>query len=205
MCAFHIFPNLRFVIVAPSGRCKKTSACNVSVGLFRNIGGNVLQDKITPEALISAFQDKSSATGLIYAPELAVFLGKQKYNEGMVPLLTALFDCPKEWSSLTIMRGESKLYNVALSFLVCSTMDWIQTAIPRDAFGGGFMSRLLFVVQNDTPRRFPIPPPFKLELANKLKKHLFDLTRIRGKFRIDPEAEKWYIDWYMKKGEGASS
>src|SRR5262245_54935878 len=98
MGAYQIFPNLCVVIVAPSGRCKKTSACNVSVGLFRNIGGNVLQDKVTPEALISAFQDKSSATGLIYAPELAVFLGKQKYNEGMVPLLTALFDCPKEWS-----------------------------------------------------------------------------------------------------------
>lgn len=176
MGAYQIFPNLCIVIVAPSGRCRKTSACNVAMGLYRSVGGHILADKVTPEALISAFQDRGSATGIIYAPELAVFLGRQKYNEGMVPLLTALFDCPKEWSSATIMRGESQLRNVALSFLVCSTMDWIQGAIPRDAFGGGFMSRLLFVVQNDTPRSFPHPPPMDKALEHKLKTRLFEFT-----------------------------
>lgn len=196
MGAYQIFPNLCTVIVAPSGRCKKTSACNVAMGLYRAVGGHILADKLTPEALITAFQDRSSATGLIYAPELAVFLGKQKYNEGMVPLLTALFDCPKEWSSSTIMRGESHLRNVALSFLVCSTMDWIQGAIPRDAFGGGFMSRLLFVVQNDTPRSFPHPPPLDKVMEHKLKSRLFEYTRIRGKFEITKDADEWYVDWY---------
>jgi hypothetical protein len=205
MGPYQIFPNLCVVIVAPSGKCRKTSACNVAVGLFRAIGGNVLADKVTPEALISAFQDRSSATGLIYAPELAVFLGKQKYQEGMVPLLTALFDCPKEWSSATIMRGDNQLRNVALSFLVCSTMDWIQTAIPRDAFGGGFMSRLLFVVQNDTPRSFPHPPPLDLVVQSRLKKELFAYTRLRGKFAITDEADAWYVDWYNTKHESIAS
>jgi hypothetical protein len=205
MGSYQIFPNICVVIVAPSGKCRKTSACNIAVGLYRNVGGNVLADKVTPEALVAAFADKTTACGLIYAPELAVFLGKQKYNEGMVPLLTALFDCPKEWSSLTIMRGEGKLYNVALSFLACSTMDWIQTAIPRDAFGGGFMSRLLFVVQNETPRIFPIPPPMNLVLANSLKARLFALTKTKGKFCITPEAVRWHDEWYRHRGEGLSA
>jgi hypothetical protein len=199
MGAYQIFANLCTVIVAPSGRCKKTSACNLAVGLYRAVGGNVLADKVTPEALITAFQDRSSATGLIYAPELAVFLGKQKYNEGMVPLLTALFDCPKEWSSATIMRGESHLKNVALSFLVCSTMDWLSSAIPRDAFGGGFMSRLLFVVQNDTPRVFPHPPQMDQALQHSLKARLFSYGRIRGRFEITEEADKWYVEWYINR------
>src|SRR5205814_1310533 len=81
MGPYQIFPNPCIVIIAPSGKCRKTSACNMAVSLYRAVGGNVLADKLTPEALISAFQDRSSATGLIYAPELAVFLGKQKYQE----------------------------------------------------------------------------------------------------------------------------
>lgn len=205
MGAYQIFPNLCVVIVAPTGKCRKTSACNVAINLYRATGGNVLADKVTPEALITAFQDRSSATGIIYAPELAVFLGKQKYQEGMVPLLTALFDCPKEWSSGTVMRGEQHLRNVALSSLMCSTMDWIQTAIPKDAFGGGFMSRLLFVVQNDTPRVFPHPPPFSKEMEHSLKHRLFHIQRLRGKFQITPEADEWYVKWYAKHKETPSA
>jgi len=202
--AYHVFPNLCVVIVAPSGKCRKTSACNVSVGLLRAIGGTIVADKVTPEALIEAFKDKAAATGLLYAPELAVFLGKQKYQEGMVPMLTSLFDCPSEWSSATVMRGEAKLTNVALSFLGCSTMDWIQTAIPRDAFGGGFMSRLLFVVQEDTPRQFAIPPPLELEKKSALIKRLIELTRLRGEFKMDEAAVSWYKEWYRtRSGNGA--
>lgn len=205
MGAYQIFPNLCIVIVAPSGKCRKTSACNVAMGLLRATGGHILADKVTPEALVSAFQDRTSATGVIYAPELAVFLGRQKYNEGMVPLLTALFDCPKEWSSATIMRGESQLRNVAISFLVCSTMDWIQGAIPKDAFGGGFMSRLLFVVQNDTPRSFPHPPPMDKAMEHKLKSRLFEFSRLKGRFEITPEADEWYVHWYNRKAESISA
>lgn len=197
--AYNVFPNMCVVIVAPSGKCRKTSACNVAVGLLRAIGATIVADKITPEAMIEAFKDKESATGLLYAPELAVFLGKQKYQEGMVPMLTSLFDCPSEWDSATVMRGEAKLTNVALSFLGCSTMDWIQTAIPRDAFGGGFMSRLLFVVQEDTPRCFPIPPELSKDRKAKLIKRLIDLSHLHGEFKMGEEARSWYSEWYRSR------
>jgi hypothetical protein len=199
MGAYDIFPNVCCVIIAPTGRCRKTSACNIAVSLIRQIGANVLADKMTPEALITAFEDQTSATGLLYAPELAVLLGKQRYLEGLVPLLTALFDCPKEWSSLTIMNGEKHLHNVALSALFCSTLDWLQTAIPRDAFGGGFMSRLLFVVQNDTSRVFPHPPPLNVELGKSLKERLFKMTKVKGQFTIDKDADEWYCEWYYQR------
>jgi hypothetical protein len=199
MGPYQIFPNLCVVLVAPTGRCRKTSACNMARDLYRAVGGNILADKITPEALTTALSTQTNATGLIYAPELAVFLGKQKYNEGLIPLLTALFDCPKEWSSKTIMRDEVHIFNVALSFLACSTMDWLQTAIPRDAFGGGFMSRLIFCVQNDTPRRFAHPPPLNKDLAASLKERLFTYTKMKGQFAIDADADEWYVKWYNER------
>ena len=193
--AYKVFPNICAILVAPSGRCRKTSACNLAIGIYKSIGGALLADKTTPEALVDAYKDKASATGLIYAPELAVFLGKQKYQEGMVPMLTSLFDCPQEWSSMTVMRGEVKLLNVAFSMLGCSTLDWIQTAIPRDAFGGGFMSRLLFIVQESTPRRFALPPPLDQEMFKKLHKRLLAISHMRGKFELEPDARDWYIQW----------
>lgn len=191
-----VFPNICAVLVAPPGKCKKTTACNIAVHLYRKIGGNVLADKITPEAIVDSFQKQTTATGLIYAPEWAVFLGKQQYMEGLVPMLTALFDCPSVWSSTTIMRGNVQLLNVALSHLAATTIDWMQTSITKDAFAGGFMSRLLFVVQKDTPRSFPLPPPLDLVMQQKLIDGLLNLQQVVGEATMSPEAMQWYIAWY---------
>jgi hypothetical protein len=197
--AYEVFPNLCVMIVAPSGRCRKTSACNLGIRLYGKTGGTLLADKTTPEAFVDALKTQEKATALIYAPELAVFLGKQKYNEGMVPLLTSLFDCPKEWTSKTIGRGETTLTNVALSALLCSTIDWIQTGIPKDAFGGGFMSRFLFVVQESTARSFPLPPPLNDEQRKMLISTLLRVKAKKGVFHFSPAANAWYLHWYRTR------
>ena len=203
--SYSVYPNLSVIIVAPSGKCRKTSACNIGIGFYRKMGGLILADKTTPEALVEAFKDRAKAVGLIYAPELAVCLGKQKYNEGMIPMLTALFDCPDEWASATIMRGEAKLSEVALSFLGASTIDWIQTAIPKDAFGGGFMSRLLFVVQESTPRVFPIPPPLDERMKKDLQSELLIVSKLRGDYVLTQEGRQWYEEWYRTRNVGAGA
>lgn len=194
-----IFPNICAVLVAPPGKCKKTTACNLAVNLFRRIGGNVLADKITPEAIIESFKSQPTATGLIYAPEWAVFLGKQQYMEGLVPMLTALFDCPALWSSTTIMRSTTQLTNVAISHLAATTIDWMQTSITKDAFAGGFMSRLLFVVQKDTPRSFPFPPPLDPVLGKRLIDGLLLLQHVVGEATLTPDARQWYEIWYRTR------
>jgi hypothetical protein len=195
----NLFPNICTVLVAPPGRCKKTTACNLAVNLYRRVGGFVLADKITPEALVEAFKTRQSATGLIYAPEWSVFLGRQRYLEGLVPMLTALFDCPDIWSSGTVLRGDVQLFRVALSHLAATTPDSMQTSIMRDAFGGGFMSRLLFIVQHETPRSFPLPPPLDQKLARKLLDGLSQLQRTHGTFTLTPDARQWYETWYASR------
>lgn len=197
--AYQVYPNLCVVIVAPTGRCRKTSACNLGTSLLLKVGATILADKTTPEALVDAMKTTQNATGLIYAPELAVFLGKQKYQEGMVPLLTALFDCPKEWTAKTIGRGDTTLTNIALSALMCSTIDWIQTSISKDAFGGGFMSRFLFVVQESTSRSFPLPPPLDPEVRKSLIQRLVKIKATKGQFVFSPAADAWYRAWYKSR------
>jgi len=195
---YKVYPNIATVLIAPTGRCRKTSATNVSLKLARAVKVNVLSERITPEALVQGLGGRETATGLLYAPELAVFLGKQKYLIGMVPLLTSLFDCPDTWSSSTIMHGSLSLANVALSFLGASTLEWFIEALPSEAFSGGFMARLLFVVQEDTDREFAIPEPGKGHEWEKLREQLAEMKGIKGEVILAPEARAWYTHWYSK-------
>jgi hypothetical protein len=195
--AYQVFPSLNVMLIAPTGRCRKTSAANLGISLFSATGGRSLADKTTPEALVDAL--KGEANALIYAPELAVFLGKQKYQEGMIPLLTALLDCPKEWTAKTIGRGDTVLVNVGLSSIMCSTVDWLQTGIPADSFGGGFMSRFIFVIQDDTPRCFPLPPPMNREVRSALLKRLAAYRLIKADAKLSIDAEQWYVSWYRDR------
>lgn len=193
---YRVYPAIAAVLIAPTGKCRKTSATNTALKLGREVGLRVLSDKLTPEALIEGLSGKTDATGLVYAPELAVFLGRQKYLEGMVPLLTTLFDAPDFWSSRTIGRGDSQLVNVALSFLAASTLEWLVEALPREAFSGGFMSRLLFVVQQDTDRTFALPERGRGYQWEALREALEDLKELSGEVILEPEARVWYLKWY---------
>jgi hypothetical protein len=195
---YQVFPNIATVLIAPTGKCRKTSATNVALSLGRATGVNILSERITPEALIGGLGGRETASGLVYAPELAVFLGKQQYLQGMVPLLTTLFDCPPIWKSTTIMRGEASLTGVALSMLAASTLEWFVDALPREAFSGGFMSRLLFVVQEDTDRTYAIPTRPEGYLYEGLREGLVALRDIRGEVTMHPTAREWYEKWYRK-------
>src|SRR3990167_9394656 len=203
---YKVYPTHFTILVAPSGRCRKSVATGIGINLLRNIEDiNIIAEKITPEALINALhivkkgKDKKSfvdSAGLIYAPELAVFIGRQKYNEGLVAMLTTLSDSPDEWSYRTKASGTVKLQNVSLSLLGASTADWIVEALPASVFGGGFMSRCIFVSQEDTPRSFPFPQipvtNHKELLIEKLRRY----SEISGQFIFTQEAKKFYEDWY---------
>lgn len=203
---YKVYPNFFVILVAPSGRCRKTFTATVAIELVRQAGLiPVIAEKITPEALITALRtdfvltgasvSREGASGLIFAPELAVFLGKQKYNEGLVALLTTLFDCPSEWTYQTRGTGRVSLFNVFLAMIGASTPDWLATAIPETAFGGGFMSRVIFACLEDSYKAFPVPQPKGTteSLVNRLK----DLKKVEGPFVLTSEASGWYEAWYL--------
>lgn len=194
---FPIYGNLCVCLVGPTGICRKTSATLPATSLLRNIDDvTVLADQLTPQSLITSLASTLDATGLIYAPEFAVFLGKQRYMEGIVPLLTALFDCPDKWKSTTIMRGDFELSNIAVGLLAASTPDWLVSALPRDAFGGGFMSRILFIVQDTKYQKIPFPEPPPALLVEQVQKELTAASKITSTLHLTDETKEYYAKWY---------
>jgi hypothetical protein len=203
---YKVWPSLQVLLVGPTGRVRKTSAINLGLKLLGSLGdSNIIRDKTTPEALVDSLHHTPVVEGqllstpdsiaVVAAPELAVLLGKQRYNEGMISILTSLFDCPDDWDYKTKNGGKQTLKNVTITALLASTPDWLITAIPQDAFGGGFMSRLLFVVQESTSRCYPIPePPPNYDSLVASLKEIRLLTR--GEMKFTPEAMDWYVQWY---------
>lgn len=194
---YKVHTSMATVLVAPSGVCTKSTATNIAIRLIREIAPSMLlSSKLTAEALIAALAGRDVAVALVHAPELSVFIGKQRYLEGLIQILTDLLDCPDSWSSETIMRGQNPLYNVGLSLLGASTPDWLVTAIPKDAFGGGFMSRLLIVPCMIAERENALPErPAEKEYLLLLHE-LGVLANAKGVMRLTPAAKTFYIDWY---------
>jgi hypothetical protein len=197
---YKVFPAMGVIILGPSG-IKKTSSANIVVDLVQSLQvTNIYSEKLTPEALIEAMRGEN-ATGLIYAPEMAVFLSKQKYMEGIVPLITRFMDCPDYWESGTIMRGKSALRNVAISSLMCSTVDWFISNTPEDMFGGGFIARNILVLQEHSPRVEPIPRPGDPSQREKLVHELAHIHTMAGEMYMSKECERRYNDWYGEQKE----
>lgn len=191
---YRLFPNLGIIILGPSG-IKKTSAANIMVNMLSELEMvKIYSEKLTPEQLIEAMKDMPQ--GLIYAPEMAVFLGRQRYMEGIVPLITRFMDCPDVWSSETIMRGKKTLRDVAISSLMCSTLDWFITNTSEDVVSGGFIARNIIVSQEQSPRLEPIPKPGDRQVRTNLMSELSSVHQLQGELTFTPRVMATYDAWY---------
>jgi hypothetical protein len=198
---YHVFPNIGVILLGPSG-IKKTSAANIIIGMLTKLNlSKIYSEKLTPEQLVEAM--KEHAQGLIYAPEMAVFLGRQRYMEGIIPLITRFMDCPDVWSSETIGRGKTTLTELAVSSLMCSTADWFINNTSEDVVGGGFIARNILVVQNDSPRVEPIPRPGDPSLKDQLTYEIGQVYDIKGEMFFEKAAIQAYQYWYVKHKEAS--
>jgi hypothetical protein len=165
----------------------------------------ILASKFTPEDLISRLETidvrgtvvKKSAEGFMYASELTVLLSKQKYNDGLIDLLTDFADAPDSWSYSTKGGGKIELYNVLLVMLACSTSEWLGDAIPQRAFGGGFLARIIFIVQDQTKRFFDIPEEQDEGIKNELISFLQKVRSTTGIFGFAESGREYYRQWYV--------
>jgi len=206
---YKVYPNIYTVLVSASGRCRKSRAISLGISLLQELSDvNILADKTTPEALLEGLGGKANEkgqrnlttidnTGFIQANEFAVFINKQTYNQAMVPLLTTLFDSPDIWRYKTRTGGQITLRNVTLSMLGGSTPEWLASDLPENAFEGGFMSRVIFVVREHRNRIVTWPEKPPQAEVDKLKATLMRIKRnMVGSISLDKGAMTWFDKWY---------
>ncbi len=207
---YSIYPNFYMVMVAASGQ-KKSTSINTAARLLRRLepGPNVISQKITPEALIASIQLNTHTTkelmkkkcgGIVVADELATFLDRQSLERGLGPILTALYDCtPFEYQ--TMKRGAERVEEGYLSILGGSTIELLKNSLPKDAIGGGFTSRTLFVYED----RVPPPVPWieyseeMTEIEDQCVSYLQRLMVLEGAVTLTKDAKELFIRDYKER------
>lgn len=221
---YELFPNIFVILVAGAGRCRKSTALRMGTSLINEDSleaqiqntPRIFAQKITNARLIEFLAEgveadlaegtiNFRASGLIAAPELSSFLGKGAMEKGIITTLTDLYDCPEEWTKSTKSSGTNRLENVYLNMIGASTGKWLRNAIPGEAVGGGFISRSIFVYQDQAKQPIAFPEDNIPEDAEEIKQNLVDdlatMSNLEGNFSFSSEAKEWYRDWYENEAQ----
>lgn len=209
MGVYKVYPNMLVVLVAGSGRCRKSTAIGVMENLIYSLKPRpkIISQKITPEALIEAMveQPKDSAhvlsetcEGYVVVDELSNFLNRKTYEAGLASLLISLYDCKDLFEYRTKGRGVEKITNSCIGLLGGSTIEWIQDAIPVGAVGGGLTSRIIFVYQREPgkPKAWTEVTPEVIETKKRLVQGLQRIRRLAGPAVLTSDAREYYEEEY---------
>jgi len=208
-----IYPNLYTVLIGPSGRTRK----GVAIGIAKEFLKAVPHVTVTPEsssgrqAMILAmkralrnFNDPSKNNKIefhcavtAFSEELAVFLGQG--DIAYLSNLTDWYDSKDDWEYETVGRGKDSLQGLCLNLLGGTAPDWIQSMIPQEALGGGFTSRIIFVVEEHKRKIVPEHTVTKEEydLHAKLSRDLERIALLAGEITFSPTAKNLYVNWYI--------
>ena len=207
-----VYLNLYIVLVGESGIPRKTTSVNTATRLVRGVVGQHsdvghIDAKVTPEKLDELLHSRTmehgSAQLCVTVPELAVFLGTERYIAHMPTLLTDLYDCPAARDGGgTLARGAVVQRNVWLSFLSASTPVWLLKTVNPNVIEGGFTSRCYFIVSNTPKRNIAWPEETDRHLWQDLQDDMAILSqeaRQRKVIRLDINALAAFSRWYAMR------
>jgi hypothetical protein len=209
-----IYPNLYVVLIGASGRTRKGVALGIAKDILRQVTGVSIAPESSSgrQAMILAmkrsilnFHDPSTGSVKLhcaitaFSEELSVFLGQG--DIAYLSNLTDWYDSKDDWEYETVGRGKDTLQGLCLNLMGGTAPDWIQSMIPPEAVGGGFTSRVIFIVE--TEKRKTVPKyemtNADYELQGKLVRDLERIHKLAGEVQFTPTAEHLYTDWYVEQ------
>jgi hypothetical protein len=205
---YMLYPNQYIVIAAESARCRKSTSADIAIDDILQASGvmDILREKMTTEFLCKELaQERLNNECLIYAPELATFLGASAFHTGLIPLLTSLYNCPSIKDYKTKESGVFNMTNICINLLACTTLDWMSNNMPGDTIEGGFTGRVIFVVGEDPRLRnaWPVMTEEQKKMRVELIGDIIRISKLYGEFSITDEAKKIYTKWYDTTKEPA--
>ena len=205
---FTVYPNIYVVLVAESGKCRKSTAVNLLESHLRSLSPvpNLLCQKITCEGLIDDIRNveltdgqaflRETCEGMILLDELKIFLNNRTYDGGLGSLLIPLWDARDFYRYRTKGRGVEEMRNICVGMFAGTTVRGIREAIPASAIGDGLTSRFIFVYV-DKPRP-PVPDPtVDKNLKSKVVDQLAQMCLLAGEVKLSEQAKKFWHDWYI--------
>ena len=234
-----IYPNMYIVLIGPSGKCRKGTAMTIGKDIIKDIGIKITSESITREALIRSMKRavvnyiEPDTGNIIFhcsltaiSPELSVFLGQNDVK--FLADLTDWYDSLDSWTYETKNVGIDEIQGICFNLLGATAPDWLQSILPEEAIGGGFTSRIIFIVEENKSKVVPIynmtdddrklredlveenkrktiPEPKITDRLQHIREALrADLERIAtlsGEFVMTDETRALYSAWYQKQDD----
>lgn len=210
-----IYPNLYVILIGPSGRTRK----GVALGIAKDLLSKVSTVSIAPEsssgreaivacmkAAKNTFNDPSDGGKVKYhcalsafSEELSVFLGQGDIK--FLANLTDWYDSKDDWAYETISRGRDSIQGVCFNMVGGTAPEWIQSMLPREAIGGGYTSRVIFIVEEWKKHLSPDHTLTRreLDLYDMLERDLNRIALLCGNMIFGQEAKNAYIAWYREQ------
>ena len=204
MSAFKIYPNEFVVLVAGSGRCRKSTSINAASKLCWQLDPlpNMIAQSLTPEALIEAIRKFDSSTkkltscvGYVFVDEFTNFINRRRIEAGMQDLLIPLWDCCERHDYRTKGRGLERIRKGCLGVLGGTTPQSLRDAIPEALVTAGLASRIVFIYARK-PKKVVALPVLKIETEKDMMAELQRIHLLRGEMKLSSEAKGMYLDLY---------
>ncbi len=208
-----IYPNMYVFLIGRSG-LGKGIAMGPAIEMFKETGLPVAPDAVTIAELIRVLEASENqflnqkgffethCSLNVYARELAVLLGQKDIKK--LAHLTDWYDSHDTWKNSTKTQGKEELLGVCLNILGGAAPEWIPTIMPPEAIGGGFTSRIIFIVEQNKGKI--IPTPVYNDKLKRLKDDLtadlsYIATHYSGIFQFDAATKEAYEKYYIKQEE----
>lgn len=207
-----IYPNMYIVLVGPSGRVRKGDPINISQSFIKPLPIPILLEQNSPEYVarfmkenLQSFTDPITGNIMMHSSvccfleELAVFTGEK--NTGFLSTLTNWYDSRNNWGRGTKNAGIDDIVGVCLNMLAATAPDWIPFIFTREAIGGGFTSRCIFVVEDHKAQIVANPNKVapNSALREALQEDIAIISTMAGQFEFEPQAEDEYEQWYVEQ------
>jgi len=214
---YNLYPNLYVLVVAESGRLRKSVAINMGMSILREAApdATVMSGRMTPEGLIKNLNlvkhdrnkggtvvRKNPSTVLVHADELATLFGYDRQAASrMAILLTELYGCPDEYTHTTAREGVVDVHKAYVTLLAATAPQNFKV-MPEETVGG-LLGRLVIIAARDkkTPIAWGQPSPHHAKMRESLVADLYDMSLMEGPLLISREAMDLFAEWYNRQQE----
>ena len=198
----NIYPNIFLVLLAGSSFLRKSTSLTGGKDLLRETFTEMaMPDHVTLEKMLDILSN--NPTSCFFPMEFASFISmtERSYNEGMMSIITELFDNPTDYRRSTKGGGDQIIREPFLSILAGSTFDWFNKKIKQSDIYGGFLARFLFVPAYKKTKFMAFPPEKDQRKLKDLKRSLGAIAGIKGKAIFSDDCKRIYSIWLKSHEE----
>jgi hypothetical protein len=199
-----LFPNFYIMLVGSPGTRKGTALSPMKKALKLANFCKFSPDRLSPERFIAELvhtnstetvdNDEFERVGFetpnemfVVAPEFGDFIGHGNFN--FINLLTNLWDNLDEYLHPKLHGKSISVFEPTINMITATTPQGISMAIPVEAIGQGFMSRLVLVYGEPTGIKITFPDAVEEDKLQGIAAHLTQIkSLVTGQMELDDEA-----------------